>query len=193
MEASSPPQVVQETASSIAPGGSSINNARGFGPGLDCFHFSCRDWTASTLAAEKACQTYPTGPYSQEIAKLWQRKTIFSHMISSKKKGISFDHAICHLSSDVTGLWPMSLEACQQEYQTLVKKIKEIEWEDQGLLHKRNTVIALFLPCTKVVDCQLMRVRESNSKGNALYSPTLQNSHCTELSCQNNRWSITRP
>jgi hypothetical protein len=36
-----------------------------------------------------------------------------------------------------------------------------------------------------VVDCQLMRVRESNSKGNALCSPTLQNSHCTELCCQN--------
>jgi hypothetical protein len=48
-------------------------------------------------------------------------------------------------------------------------------------------------PCTKVVDCQLMRVRESNSMGNALRSPTLQNSHCTEYCCQNNRWSITRP
>jgi hypothetical protein len=47
--------------------------------------------------------------------------------------------------------------------------------------------------CTKVVDCQLMRVRESNSMGNALCSPTLQNSHCIELCCQNNRWSITRP
>jgi hypothetical protein len=29
-----------------------------------------QDWTASALAAEKACQTYPAGPYSQEIAKL---------------------------------------------------------------------------------------------------------------------------
>jgi hypothetical protein len=29
-----------------------------------------RDWTASALAAEKACQDYPAGPYSQEIAKL---------------------------------------------------------------------------------------------------------------------------
>jgi hypothetical protein len=29
-----------------------------------------RDWTASALAAEKKCQTYPAGPYSQEIAKL---------------------------------------------------------------------------------------------------------------------------
>jgi hypothetical protein len=29
-----------------------------------------RDWTASALAAEKTCQTYPAGPYSQEIAKL---------------------------------------------------------------------------------------------------------------------------
>jgi hypothetical protein len=69
-------------------------------------------------------------------------------MISSKKKGISFDHAICHLSSDVTGLWPMSLEVCQQEYQTLVKKIKEIEWEDQGLLHKKEhshrTILTMY-------------------------------------------------
>jgi hypothetical protein len=62
-----------------------------------------RDWTASALAAEKACQTYPAGPYSQEIAKLRQRKPVFSHLISSKKKGISFEHAIRHLSSDVTG------------------------------------------------------------------------------------------
>jgi hypothetical protein len=74
-----------------------------------------RDWTASALAAEKACQTYPAGPYSQEIAKLRQRKTVFSHLISLKKKGISFEHAICHLSSDITGLWPMSLEDCQRE------------------------------------------------------------------------------
>jgi hypothetical protein len=29
-----------------------------------------RDWTASALAAEKKCQSYPAGPYSQEIAKL---------------------------------------------------------------------------------------------------------------------------
>jgi hypothetical protein len=29
-----------------------------------------RDWTASALAAEKTCQTYPAGLYSQEIAKL---------------------------------------------------------------------------------------------------------------------------
>jgi hypothetical protein len=34
----------------------------------------------------------------------------FSHLTSSKRKGISFEHAICHLSSDITGLWPMSLE-----------------------------------------------------------------------------------
>jgi hypothetical protein len=29
-----------------------------------------RDWIASTLAAEKKCQSYPAGPYSLEIAKL---------------------------------------------------------------------------------------------------------------------------
>jgi hypothetical protein len=29
-----------------------------------------RDWIASALAAEKKCQSYPAGPYSQEIAKL---------------------------------------------------------------------------------------------------------------------------
>jgi hypothetical protein len=29
-----------------------------------------RDWTASALVAEKACQTYPAGPYSQEITQL---------------------------------------------------------------------------------------------------------------------------
>jgi endonuclease/exonuclease/phosphatase (EEP) superfamily protein YafD len=29
-----------------------------------------RDWTAFALAAEKKCQSYPAGPYSQEIAKL---------------------------------------------------------------------------------------------------------------------------
>jgi hypothetical protein len=47
-----------------------------------------RDWTTSTLAAEKKCQSYPAGPYSQEIAKLRKRKTVFSHLISSKRKGI---------------------------------------------------------------------------------------------------------
>jgi hypothetical protein len=47
---------------------------------------------------------------------LQRRKTAFSHLISSKKKGISFEHTICHLSSDITGLWPMSLEDCQREY-----------------------------------------------------------------------------
>jgi hypothetical protein len=69
-----------------------------------------RDWTASALAAEKKCQSYPAGPYSQDIAKLRKKKTVFSHLISSKRKGISFEHAISHLSSDITGLWPMSLE-----------------------------------------------------------------------------------
>jgi hypothetical protein len=59
-------------------------------------------------------------------------------LISSKKKGISFEHAIRHLSSDITGLWPMSLEDCQCEYQILVKKIKELEREDQGFLHKKE-------------------------------------------------------
>jgi hypothetical protein len=99
---------------------------------LDC------DWTASALATEKACQTYPAGPYSQEIAQLRRRKTVLSHLISSKKKGISFEHTIRHLSSDVTGLWPMSLEECQKEYRTLVKKIKEIERGDQGSLRKKE-------------------------------------------------------
>jgi hypothetical protein len=97
-----------------------------------------RDWTASALAAEKTCQTYPAGLYSQEIAKFRQRKTVFSHLISSKKKGISFKHAICRLSSDITGLWPMSLEECQHVYRTLVKKIKELEREDQGILCKKE-------------------------------------------------------
>jgi hypothetical protein len=86
-----------------------------------------RDWTASALAAEKKCQSYPAGPYSQEIAKLRRKKTVFSHLISSKRKGISFEHAIRHLSSDITGLWPMSLQDCQHEYIMLVKKIKELE------------------------------------------------------------------
>jgi hypothetical protein len=49
-----------------------------------------RDWTASALAAEKKCQSYPAGPYSQEIAKLRRKNTVFSHLISSKRKGISF-------------------------------------------------------------------------------------------------------
>jgi hypothetical protein len=97
-----------------------------------------QDWTVSALVAEKTCQTYPAGPYSQEIAQLQQRKTVISHLISSKKKGISFEHTIRHLSSDVTGLWPMSLEECQKEYRMLVKKIKEIEREDQGLLCKKE-------------------------------------------------------
>jgi hypothetical protein len=97
-----------------------------------------RDWTASALAAEKTCQAYPAGPYTQEIAKLRRRKTVFSHLISSKKKGISFERAIRHLSSDITGLWPMSLEDCQREYRTLVKKIKELEQEDQGTIHKKE-------------------------------------------------------
>jgi uncharacterized coiled-coil protein SlyX len=97
-----------------------------------------RDWTASALAAEKACQTYPAGPYSQEIAQLQQKKTVISHLISSKKKGISFEHTIRHLSSDVTGLWPISLEDCQKEYRTLVKKIKGIEQDDRGSLHKKE-------------------------------------------------------
>jgi hypothetical protein len=97
-----------------------------------------RDWTASALAAEKKCQSYPARPYSQEIAKLRKRKTVFSHLISSKRKGISFEHAIRHLSSDITGLWPMNLEDCQREYRLLVKKIKELEREDQGLLHKKE-------------------------------------------------------
>jgi hypothetical protein len=95
-----------------------------------------RDWTAS--AAEKKCQTYPAGPYSQEIVKLRRRKMTFSHLISSKRKGISFEHAICHLSSNITGLWPMNFEDCQREYRTLVKKIKELEREDQGILHKKE-------------------------------------------------------
>jgi hypothetical protein len=55
-----------------------------------------RDWTASALVAEKACQTYPARPYSQEIAQLRRRKTVISHLISSKKKGISFEHTIRH-------------------------------------------------------------------------------------------------
>jgi hypothetical protein len=97
-----------------------------------------RDWTASALAAEKKCQSYPAGPYSQEIVKLRKRKTVFSHLISSKRKGISFEHAIRHLSSDITGLWPMSLEDCQCEYRMLVKKIKELEREDQGLLYTKS-------------------------------------------------------
>jgi hypothetical protein len=63
---------------------------------------------------------------------------VISNLISSKKKGISFEHAISHLSSDVTGLWPMSLEDCQKEYQTLVKKIKDIERDDQGSLCKKE-------------------------------------------------------
>jgi hypothetical protein len=87
------------------------------------------------LAAEKKCQTYPAGPYSEEIAKLRRKKTVFSHLISSKRKGISFKHDIRHLSSDITGLWPMSLEDCQREYRMLVKKIKELEREDQEILH----------------------------------------------------------
>jgi hypothetical protein len=69
---------------------------------------------------------------------LQQRKTVISNLISSKKKGISFEHTIRHLSSDVTGLWPMSIEECQKEFLTLVKKIKEIEREDQGLLCKKE-------------------------------------------------------
>jgi hypothetical protein len=55
-----------------------------------------QDWTASALVAEKACQTYPARPYSQEIAQLRRRKTVISHLISSKKKGISFEHTIRH-------------------------------------------------------------------------------------------------
>jgi hypothetical protein len=39
----------------------------------------------------------------------------------------------------------------------------------------------------------LMRGRESNSKRNALCSPALQNSHCTEHCCKNNRWPVNRP
>jgi hypothetical protein len=81
-----------------------------------------RDWTASALAAEEKCQSYPAGPYSQEVAKLQQKKIVFSHLISSKKKGISFEHAICHL----------------REYRTLVRKIKELEREVLGLLHKKE-------------------------------------------------------
>jgi hypothetical protein len=98
-----------------------------------------RDWTASTLAAEKKCQSCHAGPYFQEIAKFQRKKTVFSHLIVSLKwKGISFEHAIRHLSSDITGLWPMSLEDCQREYRTLVKKIKELEQEDLGLLRKKE-------------------------------------------------------
>jgi hypothetical protein len=97
-----------------------------------------RDWTASALAAEKKCQSYPAGPYSQEIAKLQRKKTVFSHLINSKRKGISLEHAIRRLSSAITGLWPMSLEDCQREYRMLVKKIKELEREDLGLLCKKE-------------------------------------------------------
>jgi hypothetical protein len=32
----------------------------------------------------------------------------------------------------------MSLEDCQGKYRTLVKQIKELEREDQGLLHKKE-------------------------------------------------------
>jgi hypothetical protein len=128
MEVSPSSQVVWETTGSIATRGSSINNTWSFRQRLNCFHFSCR----------KKCQSYPAGLYSQKIAKLRRKKTVFSHLISWKRKGISFEHAICHLSSDITGLWPMSLEDCQRKYITLVKKIKELEREDQGLLCKRE-------------------------------------------------------
>jgi hypothetical protein len=116
-----------------------------------------RDWTAFALVAEKACQTYPSGPYSQEIAQLRRRKTVISHLISSKKKGISFEHAIRHLSSDVTGLWPMSLEDCQKEYQTLVKKIKDIERYDQGSLCKKELWFQM--------DIELMAGDRAGAKG----------------------------
>jgi hypothetical protein len=116
-----------------------------------------RDWTASALAAEKKCQTYPAGPYSQEIAKLRQKKTVFSHLISSKWKGISFEHAIRHLSSDITGLWPMSLEDCQREYRTLVRKIKELEREDLGLLRKKELQFQM--------DLKLMAGDKAGAKG----------------------------
>jgi hypothetical protein len=66
-------------------------------------------------------------------------------LISSKKKGISFEHAIRYLSSDITGLWPMSLEECQKEYRMLVKKIKEMEREDQGLLRKKEVQFQMEL------------------------------------------------
>jgi hypothetical protein len=106
-----------------------------------------RDWMASASVMEKACQTYPAGPYSQKIAQLQRRKTVISHLISSKKKGISFEHTIRHLSSEVTGLWPMSLEDCQKEYRTLVKKIKEIERDDQGSLCKMEITVKKSIEC----------------------------------------------
>jgi hypothetical protein len=78
-------------------------------------------------------------------------------LISSKKKGISFEHAIRHLSSDVTGLWPMSIEECRKEYRMLVKKIKDIEREDQGLLRKKELQFQMEL--------KLMAGNKAGAKG----------------------------
>jgi hypothetical protein len=116
-----------------------------------------RDWTMSAIAAEKKCQIYPAGPYSQEIAKLRRRKTVLSHLISSQKKGISFEHAIHRLSSDVTGLLPTSLEDCQREYRTLVKKLKDLGREDQGMLRKKELQFQMEL--------KLMAGNKAGAKG----------------------------
>jgi hypothetical protein len=78
-------------------------------------------------------------------------------LISFKKKGISFEHAIRHLSSDVTGLWPTSLAECQKEYRTLAKKIQEIEQEDQGLLCKKELQFQMEL--------KLMAGNKAGAKG----------------------------
>jgi hypothetical protein len=45
----------------------------------------------------------------------------------------------------------MSLEDCQSEYRIIVKKIKELEREDLGLLHKKELQFQMdYKGCSKM-------------------------------------------
>jgi hypothetical protein len=54
---------------------------------------------------------------------------ILSHLISSMKIGQPFETAIQRVSQHVFGRFPASttLEECQQEYNKILKNIKELE------------------------------------------------------------------